>query len=167
MWGREELKPLLKAHESLVEATDLLKQLRNLRNDECAVRESKELSQESSELSFMELGGVWQAPLYEIVLNYHPDDKTFQNGGSTLAQSIERRVTPVFNNLVANEGSCDIEAELFNHKDFKSDSFGFIGLGCLKSDLRQIDNLIPADSDRGFNLIVIDPPGKMAALIRN
>ncbi|KAK4348751.1 hypothetical protein RND71_031506 [Anisodus tanguticus] len=166
----KELKPLLKAHESLVEATDLLKQLRNLRNDECAVRESKELSQESSELSFMELGGVCKAPLYEIVLNYHPDDKTFQNGGSTLTQSIEQRVTPVFNNLVANEGSCDIEAELFNHtyiipkrscfymnhldllmaesnicRDFKSDSFGFIVLGCLKSDLRQIDNLIPGN----------------------
>lgn len=36
--------------------------------------------------------------------------------GSVLAQSIEQSVTPVFNNLVANEGSCDIEAELFNHK---------------------------------------------------
>lgn len=36
--------------------------------------------------------------------------------GSPLAQSIEQRETPVFNNLVANEGSYDIEAEIFNHK---------------------------------------------------
>lgn len=72
---------MLKAHEALLEATDLLKVLRNLRNDGCAVGECKELSQETSELSFMELGGVWQAPLYEIVLNYQQDDKTLQNGG--------------------------------------------------------------------------------------
>lgn len=78
----KEVKPLLlKAHEALIEATDLLKVLRNLRNDGCAVGECKELSEESSELSFMELGSVWQAPLYEIVLNYYQDDKTFHNGG--------------------------------------------------------------------------------------
>ncbi|KAK4352011.1 hypothetical protein RND71_027529 [Anisodus tanguticus] len=145
----QEVKPLLlKAHEVLLEATDLLKVLRNLRNDGRAVGECKELSQESSELSFMELGGVWQAPLYEIILNYQRDDKMFQNGGSTLAQSIEQRVAPVFNNLVANEGSCDIEAELFNHKYIIPKRSCF----CM------IDSLIPADSDCGFNLIVIDPP---------
>nr|XP_016449201.1 PREDICTED: methyltransferase-like protein 2 isoform X2 [Nicotiana tabacum] len=150
----QEVKPLLlKAHEALIEATDLLKVLRNLRNDGCAVGECKELSEESSELSFMELGSVWQAPLYEIVLNYYQDDKTFHNGGSVLAQSIEQSVTPVFNNLVANEGSCDIEAELFNHKYIIPIRSCFY-----MSDLRQIENLIPADSDCGFNLIVIDPP---------
>ncbi|OIT30375.1 PREDICTED: methyltransferase-like protein 2 [Nicotiana attenuata] len=150
----QEVKPLLlKAHKTLLEATDLLKVLRNLRNDGCAVGECKELSEESSELSFMELGSVWQAPLYEIALNYHQDDKTFHNGGSTLVQSIEQRVTPVFSNLVANEGSCDIEAELFNHK------FIIPKRSCFyMSDLRQIENLISADSDCGFNLIVIDPP---------
>lgn len=78
----KEVKPLLlKAHKTLLEAPDLLKVLRNLRNDGCAVGECKELSEESSELSFMELGSVWQAPLYEIVLNYYQDYKTFHNGG--------------------------------------------------------------------------------------
>ncbi|XP_055834477.1 methyltransferase-like protein 2 isoform X2 [Solanum dulcamara] len=150
----QEVKPfLLKAHESLLEATDILKVLRNLRNDGCAVGECKELSQESSELSFMELGGVWQAPLYEIILNYQQDDKTLQNGGSPLAQSIEQRVTPVFNNLVANDGSYDIEAELFNHKYIIPKRSCFY-----MSDMQQIDNLISAGSDCGFNLIVIDPP---------
>ncbi|MCD7453425.1 hypothetical protein HAX54_020893 [Datura stramonium] len=150
----QEVKPfLLKAHESLLEATDLLKVLRILRNGGFAVGECMELSQESSELSFMELGGVWQAPLFEIVLKYYQDDKTVQNGGSLLVQSTEQRVTPVFDNLVANEGSCDIDAEIFNHKYIipKRSSF-------YMSDLRKIDNLIPADSDCGFNLIVIDPP---------
>ncbi|XP_059279184.1 methyltransferase-like protein 2 [Lycium ferocissimum] len=150
----QEVKPLLlKAHEALLEATDLLKDLRNLRNDGCAAGGCKELSQESSELSFLELGSVWQAPLYEIVLNCHQDDKTSQDGGSTLVRSIEQRVTPAFNNLIANEESCDIEAELFNHKYIIPKRSCFY-----MSDLRQIDNLIPADSDCGFNLIVLDPP---------
>ncbi|CAN4093806.1 unnamed protein product [Withania somnifera] len=130
----QEVKPfLLKAHEALLAATHLLKVLRNLRDDGYAVEEckelskgsSEELSKESSELSFMELGGVWQAPLYEIVLNYYQDDKTSKNGGSLLAHSIEQRMASVFNNL---------------------------------SDIQQIDSLIPADSDCGFSLIVIDPP---------
>ncbi|KAM3304744.1 methyltransferase-like protein 2 isoform X1 [Capsicum chacoense] len=150
----QEVKPfLLKAHEALLEATDILKVLRNLRNDGCVVRECKELSKESSELSLMELGGVWQAPMYEIVLNYYHDDKTFQNEGFPLAHSIEQRVTPVFNNLVANEGNNDMEAELFNHKYIIPKRSCFY-----MSDLQQIDSLIPADSDCGFNLIVIDPP---------
>ncbi|KAG5613241.1 hypothetical protein H5410_024522 [Solanum commersonii] len=137
----KEVKPfLLKAHEALLEATDLLKVLRNLRNDGCSVGECKELSQESSELSFMELGGVWQAPLCEIVLNYQQDDKTLQNGGFPLAQSIEQKVTPVFNNLVANEGSYDIEAELFNHKYIIPKRSCFY-----MSDMQQIDSLIPGN----------------------
>lgn len=137
----QEVKPfLLKAHEALLEATDLLKVLRNLRNDGCSVGECKELSQESSELSFMELGGVWQAPLCEIVLNYQQDDKTLQNGGFPLAQSIEQKVTPAFNNLVANEGSYDIEAELFNHKYIIPKRSCFY-----MSDMQQIDSLIPGN----------------------
>lgn len=77
----KEVKPfLLKAHESLLEATDLVKVLRNLRNNGYAVGGCKELSQES-ELSFLGLGDVWQAPLFEIILNYQQDDKTLQNEG--------------------------------------------------------------------------------------
>lgn len=73
--------------------------------------------------------------------------------GSLLAQSIEQRVTPVFNNLIANEGSYDIEAEILNHKYIIPRRSCFY-----MSDMQQIDSLIPADSDCGFNLIVIDPP---------
>lgn len=73
--------------------------------------------------------------------------------GSPLAESIEQRVTPLFNNLVANEGSFDIMAELLNHKYIIPKRSC-----CYMSDMQQIDSLIPAGSDCGFNLIVIDPP---------
>lgn len=68
---------MLKAHEDLLGNKDILETLKNLRGDE-AVEEA------SVEQSFVELGTVWQAPMYEITLNlYHNECLTeeSQNGG--------------------------------------------------------------------------------------
>ncbi|XP_019153077.1 PREDICTED: methyltransferase-like protein 2 isoform X2 [Ipomoea nil] len=146
----QEVRPLLlKAHEALLGATELLKVVRNLRCEECTDEERRELSQQSCELSFVDLGSVWQAPLYEIVLNYQEGDAHIENEGSHLGQD----VIPAFDNLVVNKGSGDAEAEFLNHKYIIPKESCFY-----MSDVRKIHNLIPADSDSGFNIIVIDPP---------
>ncbi|CAK9171454.1 unnamed protein product [Ilex paraguariensis] len=141
---------LLKAHEALMGATDLLAIIRKLRSGE---EESKESLLPSVEQSFVELGSVWQAPLYEITLNLHQEDQPTQSRGSLLVENCDQRVIPVFNNLVINETSSDAEAEFLNNKYVIPKESCFY-----MSDLRQIHNMIPAESDCGFNLIVVDPP---------
>lgn len=71
---------MLKAHEELLGNSDVLESLRNLRGVEAA--EAARVEQ-----SFVELGTVWQAPMYEITLNYNKclTDES-QNGG--LSKSI-------------------------------------------------------------------------------
>ncbi|GKF19175.1 hypothetical protein Tco_0067813 [Tanacetum coccineum] len=67
----QRAKPFLtKAHECLMEANDLLLNLPKLRNDEFIASDSRQLSDENS---FVELGSVWQAPLFEIALAPHQD----------------------------------------------------------------------------------------------
>ncbi|XP_059637663.1 methyltransferase-like protein 2 isoform X2 [Cornus florida] len=140
---------LLKAHESLLGATDLLVMMQKL-SDGCSFSEHTDSCLPSAEQSFVELESVWQASLYEITLNFN---QATQNGGSSLVQYGEQRVIPVFNNLVANETSNDVEADFLNSKYIIPRKSCFY-----MSDLRQIHNLIPAESDCGFNLIVLDPP---------
>ncbi|XP_057785828.1 methyltransferase-like protein 2 isoform X4 [Salvia miltiorrhiza] len=139
---------LLKAHEALLGASELLGVLRNLRSD--GQGNCGELTFAERELDFVELGSVWQAPFYEIVLKIGDDGSAVENAGFGSSNQIE---VPVFDNLIANEWSTDIEAELLEHKYILPKK------SCVyMSDLRQIHKLIPAESDRGFNLIVIDPP---------
>ncbi|GER42646.1 methyltransferase MT-A70 family protein, partial [Striga asiatica] len=158
----QEVRPaLLKAHEALLGTTQLLEALRDLRNDfeNC----NGESISKGSEVDFVEIGGVWQAPFYEIVLKHHEDDTTVETAG---VESCCQTALPVFSNLVANEGSLEIEAELLGHQYilpkrssfYMSDFTNALFLVMRKSDLSQIHNLIPADSDCGFNLIMIDPP---------
>ncbi|MCL7035361.1 hypothetical protein MKW94_004883 [Papaver nudicaule] len=151
----QEAKPLLlKAHEVLLGAKDLLHCISNLKcdggNDDTSCSNgSRELSsiEDEKKQSFVELGSVWQAPLYDISINYRVDNKTT---GSSLGLS---RVVPAFNNLVINESCDDVEAEILNKR------YVLPGDSCFyMSDLKQIHDLIPADTDNGFNLIVIDPP---------
>ncbi|KDO84449.1 hypothetical protein CISIN_1g031322mg [Citrus sinensis] len=97
----QEVKPLLLiAHEALLAAIDLLNFVGKLNGDfgssmKCGVEES-----------FIELGRVWQAPMYEITLNF--------NQCSVIDQFREPRVLPLFNNLVANETGDDVEAEILD-----------------------------------------------------
>ncbi|CAL8099847.1 unnamed protein product [Prunus armeniaca] len=145
----QEVRPfLLKAHESLVRATELLEVVSNLKGNL-----GPSTSSPGAEQSLVELGRVWQAPLYEITLNFHPNDNAREDGGAPTIQYCEQRAFPVFNNLVVNETSEDVEAELLNSQYILPPESSFY-----MSDLGQIHNLIPAETDCGFNLIVIDPP---------
>ncbi|XP_010246997.1 PREDICTED: methyltransferase-like protein 2 isoform X2 [Nelumbo nucifera] len=138
---------LLRAHEALLGVKDLLSCLCDIKNDGRSSVESKEL------LPFVELGKVWQAPLYEMSLYFRPHDKQTEDGGMPLIQCGEREVVPIFNNLVVNKTSDDLEAE------FHTRWYIIPRESCFyMSDLGQIHNLIPDQSDHGFNLIVIDPP---------
>ncbi|CAA0819100.1 Methyltransferase-like protein 2 [Striga hermonthica] len=143
----QEVRPaLLRAHEALLGTTQLLEALRDLRNDmeNC---NGESISKEN-EVDFVEIGRVWQAPFYEIFLKHHEDNTSVET-----AESCCQTALPVFSNLIANEGSREIEAELLGRKYIlPKRSFFYM------SDINQIDNLIPADSDCGFNLIMIDPP---------
>ncbi|KAF4348231.1 hypothetical protein F8388_015054 [Cannabis sativa] len=150
----QEAKPLLlKACQSLLRATDLLEVMNNLRNgSDSSSLKNRDLSPSSPSTSavesFIELGRVWQAPLYEITLKLHP----YETGGYSTTQFSER-VIPVFNNLISNDTSEDVEAEFMNTQYILPPDSCFY-----MSDLRQIHNLIPAEKDCCFNLIVIDPP---------
>lgn len=66
---------LLKAHEALLSASELLKVLRNLRGD------GEESSSAGRGIDFVELGSVWQAPFYEIVLKVGSEGDAVENGG--------------------------------------------------------------------------------------
>lgn len=140
---------MLKAHEDLLGNSDVLESLRNLRGDGA-------VEVASVEQSFVELGTVWQAPMYEITLNLYYNEcltEESQNGGFSLIQSCESKTVPLFDNLVVNETSNDAEAIFLNNKYILPKESSFF-----MSDLGKIHNLISAESDRGFNLIVIDPP---------
>ncbi|CAL5415586.1 unnamed protein product [Camellia sinensis] len=151
----QEVRPLLlKAHEALLGATDLLAIVRNLRNGGCSSEDCGDSVSPSAEQSFVELGSVWQAPLYETTLNFPQFCEPTQDGGSSVVQFIEQRVVQMFNNLVVNEASTDVEAEFLNRRYIIPRKSCFYMI----SDLGQIHNLIPAESDCGFNLILVDPP---------
>ncbi|XP_062158238.1 methyltransferase-like protein 2 isoform X2 [Alnus glutinosa] len=151
----QEARPLLlKAHECLLRATDLLEVMSNLRRDFDSSRECGDSSLPGvPQQSFVELGRVWQTPFYEITLNFHQHAKPNIDEGSPIMQYREERVLPVFNNLVLNETSDDVEAEFLDSPYVMPRESCFY-----MSDIGQIHNLIPAESGRGFNLIVVDPP---------
>ncbi|PSS19779.1 Methyltransferase-like protein [Actinidia chinensis var. chinensis] len=90
--------------------------VRNLRSDGCSPEECEDLLLPSVEQSFVELGSVWQAPLYEITLNFPQCSEPTQDGGSPIVQSHGQKVIPMFNNLIVNETSGDAEAEFLNSK---------------------------------------------------
>ncbi|KAL1207809.1 Methyltransferase-like protein 2 [Cardamine amara subsp. amara] len=145
---------LSKAHESFLGEIELLSLTKGLSDDDDD--DSSLLTKCcDDELSFVELGGVWQAPLYEITLNFnlHCD-----NEGCSIENCNEQRVFQVFNNLVVNETEEEVEAECSNWRYIMPRKSCFY-----MSDLLHIRNLIPAKPEEGFNLIVIDPPWENAS----
>ncbi|XP_062024032.1 methyltransferase-like protein 2 isoform X2 [Rosa rugosa] len=145
----QEVRPfLLKAHESLIRTSEVLEVMSNLRG--CL---GPETSSPGVKQSFVELAQVWQAPLYEITLNFHTNYKEGEDGGSLATQGCEQCVLPLFNNLVVNESSNDVEAEVLTSRYILPPKSSFY-----MSDMGQIHNLIPAESDFGFSVIVVDPP---------
>lgn len=70
----QEVKPLLlKAHEALLAATDLLTVMGELNRDYVSS------TGYGIEQSFIELGRVWQAPLYEITLKFNQCNKLYNS----------------------------------------------------------------------------------------
>ncbi|XP_023644975.1 methyltransferase-like protein 2 isoform X2 [Capsella rubella] len=141
---------LSKSHESFLRETELLSLTKGLSDDSSLLTKCCD-----DGLSFVELGGVWQAPLYEITLNFnlHCDDK-----GCSIDKCNEKRVFQVFNNLVVNESGEEVEAEFSNRRYIMPTKSSFY-----MSDLLHIRNLVPAKPAEGFNLIVIDPPWENAS----
>ncbi|KAA3476391.1 methyltransferase-like protein 2 [Gossypium australe] len=109
----QEVRPLLlKAHESLLVSADFPAIMSKIRSDFCS---STELSGGDEEHSFVELGRVWQAPLYDITLDFKFSrlKSETDNGENGIN---ERRVLPVFNNLVVNDTPEEVEAEFLNRR---------------------------------------------------
>ncbi|OAY50794.1 methyltransferase-like protein 2 isoform X2 [Manihot esculenta] len=154
---RQARPMLLKALECLLTATDLLAIMRNLRSESCPF-ECREAPLHHNEHALTELCRVWQAPLYEITLNFPKHHEPSKDVGSPIDQCNGQRIIPVFNNLVVNETISDVDAEFLNEKYILPRESCFY-----MSDLEQIHNLIPAESDCGFNLIVVDPPWENAS----
>ncbi|CAN1126860.1 Methyltransferase-like protein 2 [Linum perenne] len=145
----QQVRPLLmKAHQCVVGASDLLAVLRSLSCDSSLTVERRESTVVENELSFLELGKVWQAPLYEITFKFPP-----QPSGCNVDQLCNQRVVPVFNNLVVNETGDEVEAEFLNRK------YVIPRESCFYMTRYLIVLLLrAADSSSGFNLILIDPP---------
>lgn len=75
-------KPLLlKAHESLLQATDLLKLMSSLNREFDSSARSRWLELSNDHQSLIEHGQVWQAPLYEITLKLPESDQSSEVGG--------------------------------------------------------------------------------------
>nr|GEX59555.1 methyltransferase-like protein 2 isoform X1 [Tanacetum cinerariifolium] len=89
----QRAKPfLMKALECLMEANDLLLNLPKLRNDEFIASDSGQLSDEHS---FVELGSVWQAPLFEIALAPHQDCWQTEGKRLELTDALERHTVDI------------------------------------------------------------------------
>ncbi|CAI0558780.1 unnamed protein product [Linum tenue] len=181
---------LLKAHECLIGASELLGILRSLSCDSSSMAERRKPTVVETEPSFVELGKVWQAPLYEIALKFPRSCRSNENEGDIVDQCCDPGLVPVFNNLVVNETGDEVEAEFLSRKYVIPLESCFY-----MSDLGKIQNLIPevynadaknvqvlvyipmvsrnrcnpfcwfvaADSGSGFNLILIDPPWENAS----
>ncbi|XP_020548319.1 methyltransferase-like protein 2 isoform X4 [Sesamum indicum] len=164
---------LLKAHEALLGASQVLETLRNLRDD-VEERGGDSILREN-ELDFVGLGSVWQAPFYEIVLKVNEDEAAVENAGFCVIvcmyeldnviicicickrQVVSRIIKKWFRFLKPTSPMRQVMIWRLSY--WTTSTFcPRIVASTWKSDLRQIHNLIPAESDCGFNLILIDPP---------
>ncbi|KAJ8485784.1 hypothetical protein OPV22_018269 [Ensete ventricosum] len=140
---------LLNAHKAFLEAAELQALLPELVKSEISL-----LTRRASEQKFIQLGGLWQAPLYEISLCFRNKNLSDDTGGYRLGDHGGSIIVhQLYNNLICNETNEDVEAE------FQSNHYILPSRSCFHmSDLRQVRNLVPAHSKDGFNFIVIDPP---------
>ncbi|KAG2303308.1 hypothetical protein Bca52824_031959 [Brassica carinata] len=147
----QEARVLLsEAYEWLLRETELLSLVKGLSSyDGDGLLRTK--CCDDDEVSFVELGGVWQAPLYEITLSFdlHCVDKE---------RCSEERVFKVFDNLVVNETEEEVEAEFSKRRYIMPRESCFYML-CIYL----VDVIYAAKHEEGFNLIVIDPPWENAS----
>ncbi|XP_020530219.1 methyltransferase-like protein 2 isoform X1 [Amborella trichopoda] len=153
----QEARPfLLDAHKALLEEIDFMSILPSLKRNGCPTNGIESLSnaEQVTEPSFVELGHLWQAPYYEISLRFRDQSTPSEDfTGAEPIQYCKEVSMSLFNNLVSNWTDDDMKAQFL-------DNLYILPRKCRfhMSDLRQIHHLIPASSDDGFNLIVIDPP---------
>ncbi|KAL6645641.1 hypothetical protein ACP70R_017249 [Stipagrostis hirtigluma subsp. patula] len=133
----QEARPLLlRAHESLCNAKDLLGCLPKIINNE-----EHTLDVESgSEKNFVELGSSWRAPFYEITLCF-PERLGLCNEEGSF--HVQRTSVPLFNRIVNVEASDDVEGE------FQNRCYILPRENCF---------LMKCNPNNGYNFIVIDPP---------
>eukprot|EP01018_Ginkgo_biloba_P031862 Gb_04126 [translate_table: standard] len=129
--------------------------LRCLKEDGCSLQVDDALADNpgKTDASFVELGKLWQAPLYEISLCNYLSEESIQDEGEGVHKWDKKSTLSLFNTLIENKRNDDISAECLysNYILPRQSSF-------LMSDLNQIHQLIPACPSDGFNLILIDPP---------
>ncbi|KAG9440909.1 hypothetical protein H6P81_021074 [Aristolochia fimbriata] len=152
----QEARPiLLKAYEAFLGRKNLLSFVFNSKKDgSYPVRnENMPQLQDDNELSFVDLGSVWQAPFYEMSLRFLEKDKLGKGDDLQLIKCGEEMKVPIFNNLVSNDTEDDAEGEFLGKVYIlpRVSSFHM-------SDMKRIHDLVPDQSDNGFNFIVIDPP---------
>ncbi|KAL8172005.1 hypothetical protein V2J09_023809 [Rumex salicifolius] len=153
---------LMDAHKSLLGANQLLKLIRGLRGDDNNGCECRELNLSRPENSFVELGSVWQAPMFEIKLKYNETAKQLNNGGTIDIQDEYGSVLPIFNTSILNDTKTDLEAEFLGTEYIIPRESRFY-----MSDLQQMRNLIRDDPEgSGFNLIVVDPPWENGSAVQ-
>lgn len=152
----EEVRPFLSsAYEAFVKDPNSLSILQCLKGSHgCHVRTNHALEITDkcgeSNASFVELGKLWQAPLYEMSL-YSCARK--ENGGEPVLKQERKSTLPLFNSIIENESNDDAIAECLCSFYVLPRQSSF-----LMSDLKQIRQLIPARSSDGYNLILLDPP---------
>ncbi|XP_047089745.1 methyltransferase-like protein 2 isoform X4 [Lolium rigidum] len=136
---------LISAHKSLLEAKDLLEFLPGMiKGDEC-----RQDVQTSSENNFVELGSSWRAPLCELTICFQKPHGQGEAGPC----HVQRRSSTLFNKIISIEENDESEGE------FQSRLYILPKGGCfLMTDFKHVRDLIPDNSNDGYNLIVIDPP---------
>ncbi|KAL5218945.1 hypothetical protein ABZP36_019629 [Zizania latifolia] len=140
----QEARPLLlSAHESLLNAKDLLEFVsRIIKEDVCVLDVESNL-----ENNFVELGSSWRAPFCEMTLIQ-------KSSGEDSEQGIcHRTSTSLFNSIISVQENDDTEGE------FQGRHYILPRRSCfLMTDLKDVRGLIPDNCNQGYNLIVVDPP---------
>uniref|UniRef100_A0A453IR13 Methyltransferase n=4 Tax=Aegilops tauschii TaxID=37682 RepID=A0A453IR13_AEGTS len=103
----------------------------------------------SSENNFVELGGSWRAPFYEMTICFQKP--LGQDEAGTC--DVQKRSSPLFNRVVRVEENGEAEGE------FQGRLYVLPKGSCfMTTDFTHVRDLIPDNPNTGYNLIVIDPP---------
>lgn len=163
----KEIRPFLSsAYEAFFEDPNFSSILKCLKESHgCHVRtddvlEIADKCREST-ASFVEVGKLWQAPLYEMSLYNCARKEPSENGGETVLKQERKSTLPLFNSLVENKSNDDAMAECLCSCYVLPRQSSF-----LMSDLKQIHQLIPARSSDRYNLILLDPPWENKSVYR-
>ncbi|XP_057814942.2 methyltransferase-like protein 2 isoform X2 [Cryptomeria japonica] len=159
-----EVRPFLSsAYEAFLKEPSLLSILCSLKDNTVYTKADNALvdnRQENDALvdnkgenipSFIELGKLWQAPLFEISFHRQVREESVQ--GEIALQEDKNVTCSLFNTLIENRSNDDAITECLSSCYILPRRSSF-----LMSDINQIRRLIPACPHDRFNLILVDPP---------